>query len=316
MPTNEFQNKKGGLAVSKLGVWRMMALTLSGINLFDYAYATSGGYVMSAGKAALYVGLLGAVVVLLASIPILEYTRLVKFSGGYYGLAEMGFGKAVGKFTAVNNYFYYMFWQTGLGVFIAMLTVIGYQIITGFLMPAWAFYLLILVTPTFLFYGVIHHVSLTTRVILIGALIQILIVLVFAVFVIIRTPYNSVDYFNPLSGPNGFSSVALGASIAGFLSFIGYGAPIFYSEEDPESRKKVWKGIIIGVLLAVAIGSLSIYSELAGVSNINDVANSAIPLLTSYAAYIGRYGLFFFLIVNIPISIISWMAAVKGANAV
>ncbi len=309
---SESTNKASTLSVSKIGLWRMFALTLSGINLFDYAYATSGGYVMSAGSAAMYVGILGAVVVILASIPILEYTRLVRFTGGYYGLAEMGFGKAVGKFTAINNYFYYMFWQTGLGVFIAMLTVVGYQIITGYTMPEWAFFLLILITPTFLLYGVIHHVSLTTRAILIGALIQIAIVLVFATFVVIRTPYNSFSYFNPLSGPNGFSSVALGASIAGFLSFIGYGAPIFYSEEDPHARKNVWKGIILGVFIAVAIGSLAIYSELAGVSDLNTIANSPIPLLSSYAAYIGRYGLFFFLIANIPISILSWMAGGGG----
>ena len=57
---------------------------------------------------------------------------------------------------------------------------------------------------------------------------------------------------------------------------------------------------------------MSIYSELAGVSNLSVIANSPIPLLSSYAAYIGRYGLFFFLIANIPISIISWMAAGGG----
>lgn len=311
-PETDPTHKTSALAVTKIGVWRMFALTLSGIGLLSYAYSTAGGYVESAGSAAIYVGILGAVVVLLASIPILEYTRHVRFSGGYYGLAEIGLGKSAGKFTAINNYFYFLFWQSGLGPFIAMLTVVGYQIITGYTMPEWTFFLIVFLTPTFLFYGVIHNVSLTTRAVLIGALIQIVVVLVFAIFVIIRTPYNSVRFFNPLSGPNGFSSVALGASIAGFLSFIGYGAPIFYSEEDPHARKTVWKGIILGVFIAVAIGSLAIYSELAAVSNINAISSSPIPLLSAYAAYIGRYGLFFFLIINIPISIIAWIAAGGG----
>lgn len=86
---------------------------MAGVFLYGYAYATAGGFIGTAGSAAIYVGVLGVAVVVLVSLPILEYTRLVKFSGGYYGLAELGFGKAVGKYTALVNYFFYVFWQVG-----------------------------------------------------------------------------------------------------------------------------------------------------------------------------------------------------------
>jgi len=52
--------------------------------------------------------LLAFFLVIFLTIPILEYTRLAKFAGGYYGAAELGFGKAVGKFVALTNYFYYI----------------------------------------------------------------------------------------------------------------------------------------------------------------------------------------------------------------
>ncbi|MEM3829610.1 MAG: hypothetical protein QXP36_10410 [Conexivisphaerales archaeon] len=68
-------------------------------------------FVGSAKPAAIWPVILGFILFLLVSLPIFEYTKLTSFAGGYYGLAELGFGKAVGKFTSLTNYMFYMFWQ-------------------------------------------------------------------------------------------------------------------------------------------------------------------------------------------------------------
>ncbi|MFP3171025.1 MAG: APC family permease [Sulfolobaceae archaeon] len=289
-----------GLAKNKVTLWGMIALSIAGIFLYGYAYATAGGFIDTAGRAAIYVGVLGAAVVLLASIPILEYARLVKFAGGYYGLAELGFGKAVGKFTALLNYLYYNFWQAGNSLITAMLMNVGYYIITGSMPPIWLFFVFAIVTATVMYIGAITEVSLETKVILISVIIQVIVVLASALYVIFRSPYNSLVFLNPNSGPGGFRGIALGASIAGFLTFIGYGNPLFYSEEGAAARKTVWKAIIISVLLTLLIGSISIYSELVALPNINTVASSPIPLLTAYRPYFGTIGLFFFWALFIP----------------
>jgi amino acid transporter len=286
---------------NKISFWRMFAVSMSGIVLYGYAYATSGGFVSTAGRAAIYVGVLGAIVVLLASIPILEYTRLVNFAGGYYGLAELAFGKAVGKFTALANYTYYFFWQTGNGTLMAMLMVVGYYMIFGVLPPIWVFFAIAYLTVIIVTLFAVLHVSMTTRIMLMSVIIQIIVVLASSIYVIARTPYNSTVFLNPTSGPGGFTGIALGASIAGFLTFTGYGNPLFYSEEGAKARKTVWKAIIVAVFLATLVGSVSIYSEIAGVKNIGIVASSPIPLLTAYGPYVGTIGLLFFYALLLPL---------------
>lgn len=289
------------LEKSKVSFWRMFAVSLSGIVLYGYAYATSGGFVTTAGRAAIYVGILGAIVVLLASIPILEYTRLVNFAGGYYGLSELAFGKGIGKFTALANYAFYFFWQPTNGGLMAMLMVVGYFIIFGVFPPIWVFFAIAYLTVIVLTLLSALRVSMNTAIMLISVLIQIVMVVGFAIFVIVKTPYNSIDFLNPTSGPGGFSGIALGASIAGFLAFTGYGNPLFYSEEGAKARKTVWKAILVAVFVATIIGSLSIYSEIAAVPNINAIASSAIPLLTAYGRYIGTAGLLVWYIALLPL---------------
>ena len=303
-----------GLGKNKVSLWRMVSLSMAGVFLYGYAYATAGGFISTAGRAAIYVGILGVAVVFLVSLPILEYTRLVKFTGGYYGLAELGFGKAVGKYTALLNYFYYNFWQIGDSLITGMLMIVGYNIITGTMLPEWVFYIVAIVTATAMFVGASTDVSLGTKIIFFSIIFQTLLVLGSAIYVISTTHYNSLVYLNPSSGTGGFSGIALGASIAGFLTFIGYGNPLFYSEEGIEARKTVWRSIIIALVLTVVIGTVSIYSELVAISNISAVEVSPIPLLAAYGKYFGTLGLFVFWALFIPIYYTSIMGG-SGAHA-
>lgn len=302
------------LAKDKVGFGQMVGLGVGGVCLYCYAYATAGGFIATAGSAAIWVGILGLIVVLAVSIPVLEYTRLVNFSGGYYGLAELGFGRAVGKFTAFINYLYYNFWQLGNASITGMLMVVGYYIITGHLPAEWIFYLVIISGAILMFVGATVEVKLGTRLILVVQIITMAIVLGAALYVIFKTPFNSLAFVSPSSGTGGFRGIALGASIAGFLTFIGYGNALFYSEEGSRSRSIVWKSILVSLVILVAIGSVSIYSEVAALSSVSTVENSAIPLLTAYGPYFGTIGLFIFWGIFIPIYYVGLMGG-AGAQA-
>ena len=105
-----------GLKRNSISLMRYITISMSGVFVYGIAIAVAGGYIDYAGDAAIWVGLLGLAVVFLMSVPVMEYTRLVPFAGGYYGMAEIGFGKAVGKFTALLNFAYYSFLEVGNGL--------------------------------------------------------------------------------------------------------------------------------------------------------------------------------------------------------
>ena len=178
--------------------------------------------------------------------------------------------------------------------------VAGYDLITGVMAPLWVFFAIVIVTLVAQYLGSILRVENLGRVVAYSSIIQIAVVIVASVYVILKTPYNSFIFLNPTSGPGGFSGIALGASIAGFLTFTGYGSPLFYSEEGKASWSTVWKSVIVGLVISVAVGSIAVYAEVAALSNISYVASSPIPLLTAFGPYFGTIGLLFFWAMWIP----------------
>ncbi len=59
----------------------------------------TGPFISDTGPVTIWPVILGIILFLIISLFIIEYTRLVPFAGGYYGLAELEFGNAAGKFT-------------------------------------------------------------------------------------------------------------------------------------------------------------------------------------------------------------------------
>ncbi|WMT52168.1 MAG: APC family permease [Ferroplasma sp.] len=294
---------------------RFITLTMSGIFVYGFAISVAGGYIDYAGDAAIYVGILGLVVVLLMSIPIMEYTRLAPFAGGYYGLAEMGFGKAVGKFTAILNYAYYSFLQVGNGLITAEIMLVAIYIVYGILLPFVLVPVIALITVFVMYIGAKYQVRNLARIIEISVWAQVGVMLVAAVYVILTTHNNSLTYLNPSSSPTGFAGIGLGAAVSGFLTFEAYGNGLFFSEEGIKPKKVVWRSIIVGVLLATVIGSVSIYSELAAYPNITALSASPLPLITSYLSFIGKIGVLFLAFIYVPFYFSSNIIGASGAQA-
>jgi len=170
---------------------------------------------------------------LLASIPILEYARLTSFAGGYYGLTELGFGKAVGKFVSLMNLVYFLFFDvlTSTAFAYVIYTSLIY-LMNGYILPSWIYVLISVLFFIAMYIVSVIDLKVAAKWIIFSGVIQILILLVYGAYVIIKTPYNSLQAFNPNVAPGGFSGLFLGVILAGFLFYTGYGVPLSFLKRE------------------------------------------------------------------------------------
>ncbi|BDB99749.1 hypothetical protein [Saccharolobus caldissimus] len=93
-------------------------------------------------------------------------------------------------------------------------------------------------------------------------ILGLIIVIAFSVSVIARSPYNSAYYLNPSNSTSGLSGIFLATAIAGFFTFVGYGNPLFYTEETKESKRVTWIAIYLSLTISALVIALTAYSEL------------------------------------------------------
>ena len=231
-----------------------------------------------AGESAIWPAVLGYAAVMLSAVPILEYSRLARFAGGYYGLAELGLGPVAGKYTAVANYLYYVAWQTQ-NALQAGWVVYG---ITGSL-PAWAAAVVgvLLISYVGAFSPPRRYVG--------GVLAPALafttsITLALDIYVVAVSPYRS---WTPLA-PMDWGGVATAAAVQGFWMYVGYGTPLFYSEEAENPARDVWRGVIIALSASAALYALSAYAVVAAAppDRIGALAESAMPYMDAWSSYL------------------------------
>ena len=290
----------GGLSKDKVGLWSMAFMTVAAIYHMAMAVSNAAAAVTYAGFAAPLVPIFGAILILLASIPILEYARLTSFAGGYYGLTELGFGKAVGKFVSLMNLVYFLFFDVLTSTAFAYVIYSSLiYLMNGYILPSWIYVLISVLFFIAMYIVSVIDLKVAAKWIIFSGVIQILILLVYGAYVIIKTPYNSLQAFNPNVAPGGFSGLFLGVILAGFLFYTGYGVPLFFSEEGKASFKNVWKAIIVGVLISTAIGIYAMYSEVAaiGLSHASNLSSELSPGLAAYIPYLGLAAGWLFFIV-------------------
>ena len=230
-----------------------------------------------AGASAIWPVLLGYAMVLLSAIPVLEYSRLAAFAGGYYGLAELGLGPTAGKFTALANYLYYVAWQIQNALQAGWIV----YSITGS-PAAWAG-----VVAGVLILSYIGAVS-PPRAYAADVLLPILastisVTLAMDLYVVLKSPYNSPAYLYP----GDWSAVAVAASVQGFWMFVGYGTPLFYSEEAENPRRDIWRSVAAATTISAVVYALSAYAVVAAVppAEVEALSSSPMPYLTAWSRY-------------------------------
>jgi amino acid transporter len=190
------------------------------------------------------------------------YARQVHAAGSLYDYVTVGLGQRVGTAAGWLYYSGVTILLTGL-----LLLIGGYlqsTIQSEFKvspLPAWAWTLiLIAVVAAVLHFGV----RISTRSQLALALVSILVVGAFFIFVIIKLgPANSARPFEPSSASSGWSGIFFGV-LYGVLLFVGFETAANLAEETPSPRREIPAAVMATAVIATVFFLLATYAEVAG----------------------------------------------------
>ncbi len=235
--------------------------------------------------------LFAGLVTLAVSIPLILFAKHIHHAGGYYAFAEAGLGKPVGKFVALTLLFYYIMADLSAVIPTSYVLATGLQYIFNYTMPIWLYIALSIAFTFVMFVMTVLDVRYSPKVLIAIALSQIIVGGVLAAVVIFKTPYNSLLAFNANEAPGGLSGLMLAIMTGGFLTFTGYGAPLFMSEEAKNPKRDVPLSIIIALLTVTAFSILMMYAEVAavGISNAASLSNDWNPAIVAFLPYTGFY---------------------------
>lgn len=302
-------DKSSLLTKNSVGLLGLIMISMAGV-LAIIGPMEVAAFIGVSGPGAIWPVIIGFVLFLLVSFPILEYTKITSFAGGYYGLAELGFGRVMGKYTALSNFFFYNFWQMTNAFGMSAILLDTIYLLYHVLLPLWLW--LVLAMGVLIITNIMSILpARKLAMILTGITIATLaIVVAFTLFVILKSPYNSTYYLNPANSYSGFSGIALGTAIYGFFLYTGYGTTLFFSEEGINSKKNVWKAIYISLGISALIIALAAYSEVVSVSraSLPGVSSATLPQLVTWNHYIPIYALFALNLVVVAVGMISFGA--------
>ena len=307
MTSNQGSSSLNELPAGQLGLWDLVFMTVAAIYPMAMAVSNASAAVQYSGLAAPLVPLFGALLILFATVPILEYARLTSFAGGYYGLAELGFGLTVGKFLGFFRLFYDLFFDSLTATAFAYEIYTAFYVLYHYEIPGYALVALAIFFIILMYIFTVIKVRITALTNNIIQILQIIILLAFSIYVIVKTPYNTLAAFNPYSAPGGLGGFFLGVVLAGFLFYTGYGTPLYLSEEGVEPFRTVWRAIVYGVIITAVVGVITMYSEVVGIGpkNLSLITSVLNPGLSAYVPYLGA-------IAGLIFVIIAWLGQLMG----
>jgi amino acid transporter len=216
-----------------------------------------------AGGAASLAVLIAAIGVIGLGWIVAEYTRKIQAAGSLYDYVTDGLGSRVG--TSAGWLYYAGILALGAGI----LPMIGGTIHDTILgefnrqpLPYWAWdVILLLVVALIMFFGVV----LSTRLQLTLAMISVTVVLVFSIFVIIKSGgiHHIATGFNPHSSPTDWKGVLFGV-LYGVLLFTGFETSANLAEETENPKRNIPRAVLISVLVIAGFYIIGTYAQLAG----------------------------------------------------
>ena len=191
-----------------------------------------------------------------------RYAREVHAAGSLYDYVTRGLGERIGTAAGWLYYAGVTILLTGL-----LLLIGGYlqsTIASEFHanpLPAWAWTLLVIaLIGAVLYFGV----RISTRSQLVLALVSIVVVTMFFIFVIVKLgSANSLKPFNPSSSADGWSGIFFGV-LYGILMFVGFETAANLAEETPKPHKHIPNAVMITAGIAMVFFILAAYVEVAG----------------------------------------------------
>jgi len=232
-----------------------------------------------AGTAAPLAILIGGIGILCVAWIIAAYARKINAAGALYDYVTDGLGPKIGGAAGLLYYLGIITLGGGLLVLIAgtihdtLAAEFGFEAIP---ILGWSIILLILVAVV-MFLGV----GLSTRAQLVLALISILTVLIFSIYVIAQVgPKNDVGQaFSPSSAPDGWYGVLFGMVYA-VLIFTGFETAANLGEETEKPKRDIPRAVVLSVVLVTVFYLIVSYAQVAGYGFSLDAMgqNAAAPL--------------------------------------
>jgi amino acid transporter len=216
-----------------------------------------------AGVAAPLSVLIAAVGVLGLAWIVAEYARRIQSAGSLYDYVTDGLGSRVGGTAGVLYYAGIMVLGAGLLVMIG--GTIADTLTAEFgssLLPELGWDLVLLAgLAVVLYFGV----TLSTRAQLVLALVSLVVVFLFFVYVIVKVGSDNdvATAFRPSSSPQGLNGVLFGV-LYGVLLFTGFETAANLGEETAHPKRDIPRAILFSVLLIAGYYVVGSYSQMAG----------------------------------------------------
>lgn len=211
-----------------------------------------------------------------------EYTRKIQAAGSLYDYVTDGLGAKVG--TAAGWLYYTGMLALGAGILPMIGGTIHDTILGEFAKQPLAYVawnvLLWLVVGTVIYLGV----ALSTRVQLTLALISVSVVLVFSIFVIVKSGglHHVSSGFSPNGSPEHWKGVFFGV-LYGVLLFTGFETSANLGEETEDPERNIPRAVLISVLTIAGFYIIGTFAQIAGfhfsLKALGNAANAG-PLFT------------------------------------
>ena len=216
-----------------------------------------------AGTAAPLSILLAGIGVLAVAWIVAEYAKRIQAAGALYDYVTDGLGSKIG---AAAGFLYYLGILSLGGALLVLAsgtihdTLAAEYEFTAISDLVWAIILLALVGAV-LYWGV----ALSTRTQLVLAMLSIVTVLIFSVYVIIKVAgdNNLAKAFSPGEAPGGLSGILFGV-VYGVLLFTGFETAANLGEETEHPARDIPRAVLFSVLAVGAFFVIGAYAQVAG----------------------------------------------------
>ena len=246
------------------------------------------GVLSATGKGA---GIAAPLAVLIAAVGIFalgwivaQYAKRIHAAGSLYDYVSNGLGSTLGSAAGWLYYGGAIALTIGLGVFIGGF--IHDTILTEFNkdpLPVWAWNV---IWAVLLFFVLYLGAKLSTRLQLGLALVSMLVLLVFNIYVIAKVGSGNDlgKAFDPSGSTTGDLSGVLFGVLYGLLIFVGFETAANLAEETAEPKRHIPRAVLVSVLIVAAFYLLGSYATVAGFHfSLDEIfaANSLGPVLFS-----------------------------------
>ncbi len=241
------------------------------------AFAVTGVAAMTfAGVTAPLAFLIAGLTLYFAIIPVYIFSQYVSNAGGYYKYVEAA---TQNKYISKSVAFWHLFWV--IGDMIAASIVVGWFVWVGlssllnYTIPLYGVLLLSLIVPVLYLIVGYFGIKTTARVAITIGLLQIILFAALALALVIKTPYNSLSYFNVSNSTNGLYGFFLAMVVGAFLAYGGYGSIVSLGEEAKFSKVTLKKAIVVALLIMIVFDTFVVYSIVAAAGPNLSVADSS-----------------------------------------